>query len=380
MLVFGYASGYLCPMGGRHLHNRLGRKELEAKLESEGLERKTVSFYKYVTIQNPETLRNELFKEWESLGVRGRIYVAKEGINAQLSIASEKLDALRQSVDEKPAFKDVPFKIAVEETDTSFLKLAVKVKKKLVADGLPDDTFDTANVGKHLDAKAWNEAIAQGAKVIDMRNNYECEIGYFDGAYLPKAQKFEEALPEVLNELKGKEKEPVLLYCTGGIRCEKASAWLRHHGFDNVSQLHGGIIDYAHQVKQYGLKNNYKGLNFVFDGRLTERIGEEVVSRCHQCDAPADRIINCESKTCNILLVQCDNCAKRFDNCCTPRCKEARNLPEDLAKEFRKGAGSRSSKEKMITDTRALQALIAEQELTLSKQGTLLPELKSRIN
>ena len=174
-------------MGGRHLHNRLGRKDLEVKLESEGLERKTISFYRYTSIESPEALRNELFKEWEELGVRGRIYVAKEGINAQLSIAADKLSAFRVSVDARPNFKGVPFKIAVEENHTSFLKLTVKVKKKLVADGLADGAFDTTNVGTHLDAKAWNEAIAQGAKVVDMRNNYECEIGHFDGAFLPKA-------------------------------------------------------------------------------------------------------------------------------------------------------------------------------------------------
>lgn len=361
-------------MGGRQLHNRLGRGDLQAKLQEEGLERSTVSFYRYVALSDPQAMRDKLFQTWDPLGIRGRIYVAREGINAQLSVASQNLDELRKSVDSFDEFKDVPFKVAVEESGTSFLKLTVKVRKKLVADGLADDAFDTSDVGTHLDARSWNEAMKNGARVVDMRNNYECEIGHFEGAYLPKAQKFEEALPEVLEELKGKEDEPVLLYCTGGIRCEKASAWLRHHGFKDVNQLHGGIIDYKHQVEREALANKYKGLNFVFDGRLTERISDDVVSKCHQCNAPADRIINCENKTCNILLVQCEECAKRFENCCTPKCREVNALPEELAKEYRKGSSSRSSKEKIIDDALAHQRIIAEQELHLQENGSLLPE------
>ena len=265
----------------------------------------------------------------------------------QLSIATAAMPELRTSVDSFEAFRDVPFKVAIEEEGTSFLKLTIKVRKKLVADGLADDAFDTTNVGNHLDAQTWNAAMENGARVVDMRNNYECEVGHFDGAYLPKAQKFEEALPEVLEELKGQEEEPILLYCTGGIRCEKASAWLRHHGFKDVNQLHGGIIQYKHQVKEDDLDNKYKGLNFVFDGRLTERISDDVVSRCHQCGEVSDRIINCVNKTCNVLFVQCDSCAERYKNCCTPKCKEVSELPEPLATEYRKGSGSRSSTEKM---------------------------------
>lgn len=365
-------------MGGRYLYNKLGKEDLRKKIDLEDFDRVTLSFYRYVRLTDPGALRNELFLEWQELQVNGRIYVAQEGINAQLSVPEHRLEEFRMSVDRIPEFKDVPFKIAIEEPNDSFLKLTIKVRRKLVADGLADDAFDVTNVGDHLDAETFNQEIEKGATVVDMRNNYECEIGHFEGAYLPQAQKFEEALPEVLEQLKGKEKEPVLLYCTGGIRCEKASAWLRHHGFENVGQLHGGIIDYAHQIKKYDLKNKYHGLNFVFDGRMAERVDDDVISECHQCGSASDRIINCENKTCNVLLIQCEKCAEKYADCCTPKCKEVTELDEEVQVQYRKGMGSRSSKEKIITDTTALRDLITQQELTLKEQGTLLPELNMR--
>jgi UPF0176 protein len=367
-------------MGGRYLYNKLGKKELRKRIEAEDFDRTTLSFYRYVRVEDPQELRNRLFLEWEELQVNGRIYVANEGINAQLSVPAHRLEEFRHSVDGFPEFKDVPFKIAVEEPNDSFLKLTIKVRRKLVADGLPDEAFDVSNVGEHLSAEAFNSLIEQGATVVDMRNNYECEIGHFENAYLPESEKFEDALPEVLEQLKGKEEEPVVLYCTGGIRCEKASAWLRHHGFNNVGQLHGGIIDYAHQVKRYNLKNRFHGLNFVFDERLAERIDDEVISTCHQCGTKADNIRNCKNKTCNMLLIQCESCASKYADCCTPACREVVLLPEELQQSYRKGKGSRSSKEKMVRDSQALQALIAAQEEELRRNGTLLPELNQRTN
>lgn len=367
-------------MGGRHLYNKLGKKELRERIENESFDRTTLSFYRYVRIDDPDVMRDRLYADWDALQVNGRIYVAKEGINAQLSVPAHHLDQFRESVDSYEEFKDVPFKIAVEEPNDSFLKLMIKVRKKLVADGLPDGTFDVSDVGEHLSAEVFNERIEKGATVVDMRNNYECEIGHFENAYLPDSEKFEDALPEVLEELKGKEKEPVVLYCTGGIRCEKASAWLRHHGFENVGQLHGGIIDYAHQVKRYNLENRFHGLNFVFDERLAERIDNEVISTCHQCGVPADTIKNCKNKTCNVLLIQCPECASKYGDCCTPKCKEVTELPEEIQADYRRGKGSRSSKEKMIRDADALQQLIKDQEEILRTEGTLLPEFKVRTN
>lgn len=346
-------------------------------MESEGTPRTTLSFYRYVHLTEPQDLRNALYPEWEELGVLGRIYLANEGVNAQLSLPTANLKAFRNAIDERSEFKDVPFKIAVEDDGFSFLKLTIKVRPKLVADGLADDAFDTTNVGEHLDAKAFNQKMEAGATVVDMRNNYEAMIGHFEGALLPKSDTFRGALEEMLDVLKDKKEEPLLMYCTGGIRCEKASAWFRHHGYTNVGQLHGGIIDYARQVKAEKLPNKYRGQNFVFDGRLAERISEDVVSNCMQCGLPNDRITNCQMATCNLLLVQCESCASEYANCCSPSCREIHLLPEDIQREWRKGRPSESAKSKAITDPEALRDRITCEKDLLNKNGTLHPELRT---
>lgn len=350
---------------------------LRARLEAEGFPRTTLSFYRYVRIADPATLRNDLYAEWEALGVLGRIYLAQEGINAQLSVPSHHFEAFRKAIDARPEFSGVPFKIAVEDDGRSFLKLTLKVRHKLVADGLTDDAFDVSDVGEHLDADRFNQLLEQGATVVDMRNNYECLIGHFEGALLPEAETFRGAVEEMLEKLSDKKEEPVLLYCTGGIRCEKASAWFRHHGFTNVGQLHGGIIDYARQVKAKGLPSRYKGQNFVFDGRLAERITDDVVSTCFQCGAPSDRITNCQQHTCNVLLVQCEACAAKYADCCTPSCREIHLLPEEVQRAWRKGKPSASAKMKAIRDPEALRTRIREEEELLALNGTLHPELTS---
>jgi UPF0176 protein len=239
-----------------HLRNLRSPEELRARLEREGLPRTTLSFYRYVRLADVEALRHTLYQEWEALGVLGRIYLSQEGINAQVSLPTANLDAFRANLESREAFQEVPWKIAVEDDGKSFLKLIIKVKKKIVADGLADDAFDVTNVGEHLDAKTFNRKMEEGAVVIDMRNNYECLIGHFEGAYLPKADNFRGAIDEVVEDAlrrsrvdPGSTRRKILLYCTGGIRCEKASAYLKHEGFTNVAQLHGGIIDYARQTE-----------------------------------------------------------------------------------------------------------------------------------
>ncbi len=274
------------------LRNLRSPGELRARLAREGVPRTTLSFYRYARLDDVDALRNELYAEWEAMGVLGRVYIAPEGINAQVSVPTARLDLFRAALDERESFAKIPWKIAVEDDGRSFLKLIVRVKEKIVADGLPDDPmkgsgFDVTNVGDHLDAMTFNQKMEEGAVVIDMRNNYECLIGHFEGAYLPKADTFRGAIEEVVEMLAQKVKEcegaraaepEILLYCTGGIRCEKASAYLKHQGFTNVAQLHGGIIDYARQLKAEGLESKYLGQNFVFDERLAERITDDVVS------------------------------------------------------------------------------------------------------
>ncbi len=360
-----------------NLRNLLAPEQLRARLERESGERITLSFYRYVLLHEVVALRNELYTEWEALSVLGRVYLAGEGINAQISLPTSNVERFRKLVDDRPEFRGVPFKIAVDGTAASFLKLTIKAKKKLVADGLTDGAFDVTNVGEHLTASAFNDRMAAGATVVDMRNNYESVIGHFEGALLPKADKFHGALKEVVERLAGQQAEPVLLYCTGGIRCEKASAYLKHHGFSNVGQLHGGIIDYAHQVKREGLDNRFKGRNFVFDGRMAERISEDVVSTCMQCGVVSDRIANCLEESCNLLLVQCEACATKYNDCCSPSCREIHQLPGAVQHAWRKGRVTRSTLTKAISDPDELRQRIREEEELLALNGTLHPELTS---
>ena len=316
-------------------HNKLNKEQAAKKIAEEDFDRTILSFYKYVRIKKPEILRNLLFEEWETLGVLGRVYVAEEGINAQVSVPDFNLEAFKNQVKGVSHFKGLDFKEAIEKNNYSFFKLTIKVKDQIVADGLKPSDYDVTNPGKHVNAKEWNELMEGGAIVVDMRNHYESEVGHFNGALLPESVTFKEELPLVKNLLSGKENEKVLLYCTGGIRCEKASAYLKNEGFKKVHQLSGGIVRYAQQVKEHGLENKFKGKNFVFDNRLGERISEDIISNCHQCGQKSDSHTNCANLNCNLLFIQCDDCNKKNKNCCSPACIEITLLSEEKQKKIR---------------------------------------------
>ena len=327
------------PNGGKkNLFNKLGRKEAIQRLNDEAFKRVTISFYKYVIIKDPFQFRDTLYAKWNSIKAFGRIYVAKEGINAQMSVPEYNWEGFVKDLNAIEELKEIPFKIAVEDDGKSFFKLTIKVRNKIVADGLSPNDYDVTNVGKHLSAKQWNEAIDNGATVVDMRNHYESEIGRFKGAICPEVETFKEELLVVREVLNGKENEPVLLYCTGGIRCEKASAYLKNSGFKNVSQLHGGIIDYVRQINENkNIENKFVGKNFVFDERRAERISNDIISDCHQCGAPCDLHTNCQNVNCNLLFLQCDNCKEKYENCCSVDCVEMAKMPEKKKKLLRKG-------------------------------------------
>ena len=317
--------------------NTLPKNLLLEKVQAESFKRIPVSFYRYVLIDQPTELRNTLFEEWSELEVLGRVAISQEGINAQLSVPQPNMAAFRASVDSHPEFNDVPFKFGIHNEGIPFWKLVIRARNYILADGLKPQEYDVTNVGTHLTAKEFNDAIDSGAIVVDMRNIYESDIGRFEGAVCPEATTFKEELPMVLDLLKEKKAEKILLYCTGGIRCEKASAYLKHHGFQDVNQLHGGIIDYKHQIDAEGLPSKYKGVNFVFDGRDPEVITDDVIGACYQCKAPAVRTMNCSNKLCHVLFIQCDTCHTTFDGACSTECQTFSQIPEPHQTFIRRG-------------------------------------------
>ncbi|RUT79981.1 oxygen-dependent tRNA uridine(34) hydroxylase TrhO [Ancylomarina longa] len=310
------------------LYNKLSKEELKEQLEAETFKRKTISFYRYVQIGEPQEFRDNLFQTWNHLNCKGRIYIAKEGINAQMSIPEQNLDAFFLQLNNIAELKDMPIKWAVEDNGKSFYKLIIKVRPKIVADGLDDSAFDVTNVGKHLNALEFHNQIGkEDTIVIDMRNHYESEVGHFEHAICPDVDTFREEIEMVVKAFDQEKDKKFLLYCTGGIRCEKASAYLRHHGFEDVNQLHGGIIAYAQEIKQVGIESKFRGKNFVFDERLGESINKEVIAKCHQCGKPCDTHTNCANDDCHLLFIQCDECREHYNACCTDECKEIIALP-----------------------------------------------------
>ncbi len=321
------------------LYNTLSAKEREALIINAGQERLTISFYTYAHIGNPLIFRNHLFIRWNELDVLGRIYVASEGINAQLSVPSENFNAFKAHLDSISFLENVRLNIAIEHSNTSFLKLKIKVRDKIVADGLTDATFDVTDKGIHVDAAKFNELIEDPDTIlVDMRNHYESEIGHFRNAITPDVDTFRDSLEIIEKDLSAhKEDKNLVMYCTGGIRCEKASAYYKHRGFKNVFQLEGGIIDYVRQVKANKLENKFIGKNFVFDHRRGERISDDIIAACHQCGLPCDTHVNCANEACHLLFIQCVKCAALMDNCCSVACMEIHSLPAEEQKKQRQG-------------------------------------------
>ena len=323
------------------LWNKLNKEELEVQLRDIGHRYVTISFYQYAKISNPQLFRDHLFLMWSKLDVVGRTYVATEGINAQIAVPTKSLIEFRENLYEIDFLNGIRLNYAVDDAEAEFpfLKLKIKVRNKILADGLNDETFDVTNKGKHLNAKEFNELTnASDTLLIDFRNHYESEVGYFKGAIRPDVDTFRDSLPHIEETiLKGKKDKNIVMYCTGGIRCEKASAYFKHKGFKNVHQLEGGIIKYANDTKSDGIENKFVGKNFVFDERRGERITEDIVSVCHQCGNPADTHTNCLNNACHLLFIQCDSCKKSLENCCSEACQQVFNLPEEDQKELRKG-------------------------------------------
>ncbi|MFT5157863.1 MAG: UPF0176 protein [Bacteroidia bacterium] len=320
------------------LHNAVNGEQLKEQIRNSSEPRTTLSFYKYAKIGNPQLFRDHIYLHWNEVGVLGRIYVATEGINAQLSVPTSNLNAFKKELSDITFLENVRLNYAVDDDGKSFFKLGIKVRSKIVADGLEEDIFDIMQPADYVDVKKFNKLTEDPETVIvDMRNHYETEVGHFKNAWCPDVDTFRDQLPFVANELKDKKDKPVIMYCTGGIRCEKASAYLKHHGFKDVYHLEGGIIKYSRDAKEQGVQNKFIGKNFVFDERLHERITDDVIASCHQCGETFDEHVNCKNKACNLLFIQCMKCAEKYAGCCSEECAAIAALPEEEQKELRRG-------------------------------------------
>ena len=314
----------------KHLHNRVDRKLLKKQLEESSIIRNTVSFYKYAKIRNTQIFRDHLFTVLSDIDVLGRIYIATEGINGQISVPQANYQALKESLYSITFLDGCRLNVAIEDDGKSFFKLAIKIRKKIVADGIQDENFDVTDNGLHINASEFNKLTDQDDTiVIDMRNHYEHEVGHFKGAIRPDVETFRESLPIVEDILNEHREKNVIMYCTGGIRCEKATAYFKHKGFENLYQVDGGIIEYARNAEEVGIENKFIGKNFVFDDRLGERITEDVIAQCHQCGKPSDTHTNCANDACHILFIQCEECAESHAGCCSQKCQDFNLLPEE---------------------------------------------------
>lgn len=320
------------------LHNRISQAELKKLLYAETEPRTTISFYQYFLVDDPKQLRDDLYKALTQLKVFGRIYIATEGINAQISLPVKQVDAFRAYLNTMPPLNNIRLNAAVDDDGKSFWVLKIKVREKIVADGITDPGFSMQNKGSYVNAVQMNTLLQDdNTIVIDMRNHYEYEVGHFVKAIEIPSDTFREQLPMAVDMLKDKKDKHIIMYCTGGIRCEKASAYMLHHGFNQVYHLEGGVINYVRQAKEAGIEPRFIGKNFVFDDRLGERITEDIIAKCHQCGKPADTHTNCKNDGCHLLFIQCDHCAAEFDGCCTTECQTIFNMPLKEQQELRKG-------------------------------------------
>jgi UPF0176 protein len=320
------------------LHNRVSQAQLKQQLLAETEPRTTISFYQYFNIPNPQQFRDELYQSLQALQVFGRIYVAPEGINAQISVPTNNYQQLQNVLYSYPPLNNIRLNIAVDDDGKSFWVLKIKVRQKIVADGITDPTFSMQNKGKYVNAQQINQMLQNpNTIVVDMRNHYEYEVGHFTNAIEIPSDTFRDQLPMAVEMLQGSKDKNIVMYCTGGIRCEKASAYMLHAGFNNVYHLEGGIINYAQQIKAQNLPSQFIGKNFVFDNRLGERITPDVIAQCHQCHQPADTHTNCANSACHLLFIQCQTCATTYSGCCSQACANVYTLPPQQQKQLRQG-------------------------------------------
>lgn len=296
-----------------------------------------ILYYKFREIEDPEEFCRRHKKFCTDLGVKGRIYIGNEGINGTLGGTREQVEKYKSHLTGIEGFEDIDFK-----TDTCdfipFAKLICKTRDEIVS--LHVDDIDPENGGTYLEPDEWRNALEseEDMILIDVRNDYESKIGHFEGAITPDVDNFYD-FPEWLDQFDAPKDKKVLMYCTGGIRCEKFSVLMKEKGWKNVNQLHGGILRYAREEGG----THFKGKCFVFDDRLVVPVNEEdsePIARCEITGKPADTYINCANMECNKLFVCSEEGARIMEGCCSEECRQSGYKrpfdPEHAFQPFRK--------------------------------------------
>lgn len=313
------------------------------------VDRQYLSLYNYTPLEQAylPKLRQMLLKDWSALDVLGRIYISLEGINAQLTVPATNISAFARSAPSLFRHENLNFGQLIKREDVlkPFDKLDIRMREQIVRDGLEIGALDLQNSGHALPASEWHTRLQQrnassdsSTLVLDVRNFYEHEIGRFDGATRIMVDTFRDtfdAVDEILENHKaehdGRPPSEVMMYCTGGIRCEKVGAYLRQHkDISNVQKLKGGIVSYMKFLKDHEVHDSlFKGKNFVFDQRCVttqgspdEEVTPDVLGACFQCGEPCHQYTNCSNLMCHGLVLQCSACAEQFLGACSQRCKD----------------------------------------------------------
>ncbi|GIN62158.1 UPF0176 protein [Robertmurraya siralis] len=279
-------------------------------------------YYMYVPIEDPEEFAAEHLAFCKELGLKGRILVAAEGINGTVSGTVEQTEQYMKKMNEDPRFAEMVFKI--DEADGhAFKKMHVRPRKELVTLRLEDDINPNELTGKYLSPKEFYQAMQDpNTVVIDARNDYEYDLGHFKGAVRPDIKAFRE-LPNWIRENKENfEGKKVLTYCTGGIRCEKFSGWLVKEGFEDVGQLHGGIVTYGKDPEVKG--QLWDGQLYVFDERISvpvNRVEHVIVGRDHFTGEPCERYVNCANPECNDKILCSEENEHKYMRSCSHECR-----------------------------------------------------------
>ncbi|VFP81141.1 UPF0176 protein YceA [Buchnera aphidicola (Cinara kochiana kochiana)] len=283
-----------------------------------------LSFYKYFFVNDPKKLLNLIKIKLEKKNILGRIYISEEGINALISIPIIQYKYIKhffKNINKNT--KRMYMNYTIEDKKIAFWDLKIIFKKQIVSNKIKNFSFYGRNQGIYLNAWLVNKYFFDPNCIfLDMRNSYEYEIGHFSNAMTLPAQTFREQLEKLPKYLDLHKNKKIIMYCTGGIRCEKSTALLKYYGFPHVYHIYGGILSYIKQVKKYNLPNYFKGKIFVFDARLSEKITDDILSKCMNCQKYTDRVhINCFNDFCHRLFIQCRTCSIKLNSCCCLTCK-----------------------------------------------------------